>query len=242
MMGWDHSITEWPGLKRTTMIIWFQLPCYVQGCQPADQAAQSHIQPGMPLLPMALAPLLVPTGSGDTAPKRDLLGCCHPYGFAADVCLAQETHPCAWLTPAALLQHPGNVLGISSAGQAGSGDRGNKSELQQRGKLQGGVVSGWHAGARKARSSSGKRDKEWQAGLELLHHTGCSHGHRRRRRMLLQMGLVRCSPAVLHRTSSSSPEGAEGAATTSTSSPARWVWRVVVQRGFGCTLCTGWEA
>ena len=36
-------IIEWPGLKRTTMIIWFQPPCYVQGRQPADQAAQSHI-------------------------------------------------------------------------------------------------------------------------------------------------------------------------------------------------------
>jgi len=29
------------------MIIQFQPPCYVQGCQPADQAAQSHIQPGL---------------------------------------------------------------------------------------------------------------------------------------------------------------------------------------------------
>ena len=28
------------------MIILFQPPCYVQGHQPADQAAQSHIQPG----------------------------------------------------------------------------------------------------------------------------------------------------------------------------------------------------
>jgi len=36
-------IIEWPGLKRTTMVIWFQPPCYVQGCQPPDQAAQSHI-------------------------------------------------------------------------------------------------------------------------------------------------------------------------------------------------------
>ena len=25
-------------------------PCYVQGCQPADQAAQSHIQPGLKCL------------------------------------------------------------------------------------------------------------------------------------------------------------------------------------------------
>jgi len=29
------------------MIIEFQPPCYVQGCQPPDQAAQSHIQPGL---------------------------------------------------------------------------------------------------------------------------------------------------------------------------------------------------
>jgi len=25
-------------------------PCYVQGCQPADQAAQSHVQPGLECL------------------------------------------------------------------------------------------------------------------------------------------------------------------------------------------------
>jgi len=29
------------------MIIEFQPPCYVQGCQPLDQDAQSHIQPGL---------------------------------------------------------------------------------------------------------------------------------------------------------------------------------------------------
>ena len=40
---------EWPALKRTTMIMEFQPPCYVQGCQPPDQAAQSHIQPGLDL-------------------------------------------------------------------------------------------------------------------------------------------------------------------------------------------------
>ena len=28
----------------------FQPPCYVQGRQPADQAAQSHIQPGLECL------------------------------------------------------------------------------------------------------------------------------------------------------------------------------------------------
>ena len=42
----NHETTEWPGLKRTTMLIWFQPPCYEQGRQPPDQAAQSHIQPG----------------------------------------------------------------------------------------------------------------------------------------------------------------------------------------------------
>ena len=44
---WNHRITKWPGLKRTTMIIEFQPPCYVQGRQPPHQAAQSHIQPGL---------------------------------------------------------------------------------------------------------------------------------------------------------------------------------------------------
>jgi len=32
------------------MTIWLQPPCYVQGRQPADQAAQSHIQPGLECL------------------------------------------------------------------------------------------------------------------------------------------------------------------------------------------------
>ena len=32
------------------MIIEFQPPCYVQGHQPPDQAAQSHIQPGLECL------------------------------------------------------------------------------------------------------------------------------------------------------------------------------------------------
>jgi len=47
---WCHRIIEWPGLKRTTMIINFQPPCYVQGHQPPDQTAQSHIQPGLECL------------------------------------------------------------------------------------------------------------------------------------------------------------------------------------------------
>ena len=46
----NHRTIEWPGLKRTTMIIEFQPPRYVQGRQPADQAAQSHIQPGLECL------------------------------------------------------------------------------------------------------------------------------------------------------------------------------------------------
>ena len=45
-----HRIIEWPGLKRTTVIIKFQPPCYVQGCQPLDQAARSHIQLGLEFL------------------------------------------------------------------------------------------------------------------------------------------------------------------------------------------------
>ena len=32
------------------MTIEFQPPCYVQGHQPPDQAAQSHIQPGLECL------------------------------------------------------------------------------------------------------------------------------------------------------------------------------------------------
>ena len=44
------GIIEWPGLKRATMIIQFQPLCYVQGRQPPDQAAQSHIQPGLECL------------------------------------------------------------------------------------------------------------------------------------------------------------------------------------------------
>jgi len=37
-------------LKRTIMTIEFQPLCYVQGHQPLDQAAQSHIQPGLECL------------------------------------------------------------------------------------------------------------------------------------------------------------------------------------------------
>jgi len=45
-----HRIIEWPGLNRSTVTIEFQPPCYVQGHQPPDQAAQSHIQPGLECL------------------------------------------------------------------------------------------------------------------------------------------------------------------------------------------------
>ena len=41
----NHRIIE-----RTSKIIWFQPLCYLQGCQPPDQAAQSHIQPGLECL------------------------------------------------------------------------------------------------------------------------------------------------------------------------------------------------
>jgi len=50
LMMANQRITEWPGLKRTTMTIEFQPPCYVQGHQPPHQAAQSHIQPGLECL------------------------------------------------------------------------------------------------------------------------------------------------------------------------------------------------
>jgi len=46
----SHWITERPGLKRTTIIIYSQPPCYVQDRHPLDQAAQSHIQPGLECL------------------------------------------------------------------------------------------------------------------------------------------------------------------------------------------------
>jgi len=43
-LSWNHRIVEWPGLKRATMIIQFQAPCYVQGCQPPDQAVHRGVQ------------------------------------------------------------------------------------------------------------------------------------------------------------------------------------------------------
>jgi len=47
--GVIYWIREWPGLKGPQRSSSFN-PCYVQGCQPADQAAQSHIQPGLECL------------------------------------------------------------------------------------------------------------------------------------------------------------------------------------------------
>ena len=64
-LSWNHRIIEWPGLKRTTVIIQFQAPCYVQGCQPPDQAAQSHIQPGLECLQGSIHNLL-----GQPVPMR----------------------------------------------------------------------------------------------------------------------------------------------------------------------------
>ena len=39
----NAKVIEWPGLKRTIMIIEFQPPYYVQGHQSLDQAAQNQI-------------------------------------------------------------------------------------------------------------------------------------------------------------------------------------------------------
>ena len=44
--SWNHRIVEWPGLKRM-MIIEFQPPCYVHDCKQLEQAAGSHIHPGL---------------------------------------------------------------------------------------------------------------------------------------------------------------------------------------------------
>jgi len=60
----QYLIIEWPGLKRTTMIIEFQSPCCVQGHQPPDQAAQNHIQPpgmGHPQPPWATCSSATPS-------------------------------------------------------------------------------------------------------------------------------------------------------------------------------------
>ena len=45
-------VTEWPGVKRTTMIIEFQLDGSgeLEGHQTLDQTTQSHIQPGLECL------------------------------------------------------------------------------------------------------------------------------------------------------------------------------------------------
>jgi len=66
---WSHRSIERPGLKRTTMLILFQPPCYVQGRQPAAQAAQSHIQPGLECMDGFWRPL-APGGHGDQRTKH----------------------------------------------------------------------------------------------------------------------------------------------------------------------------
>ena len=45
-----HRMTERPGLKRTSQIMSFQPPFYVQGYQPPDQAASRVLPPQIPLL------------------------------------------------------------------------------------------------------------------------------------------------------------------------------------------------
>jgi len=50
MFPWCANHFIWPGLKMTTMLIRLQPPCYMQGRQPPDQAAQSHIHPGLQCL------------------------------------------------------------------------------------------------------------------------------------------------------------------------------------------------
>jgi len=46
-----HRIIERPGLKRTTMIIKFQPPCYVQGRQPPDQQPTTRLPRAQTRLP-----------------------------------------------------------------------------------------------------------------------------------------------------------------------------------------------
>jgi len=43
----DCRILEWLGMEGTSKIIQFQPPCHGKAHQPPDQAAQSHVQPGM---------------------------------------------------------------------------------------------------------------------------------------------------------------------------------------------------
>jgi len=42
---------EWPRLKRSSKMIWFQPPYYVQGCQPPDQASCLEPHPTGPWVP-----------------------------------------------------------------------------------------------------------------------------------------------------------------------------------------------
>jgi len=43
----SSEITEWLRLEGTFKIIWFQAPCYRQGCLPLDQVAHGPIQPAL---------------------------------------------------------------------------------------------------------------------------------------------------------------------------------------------------
>ena len=80
--GTTNRITEWPGFKRTTMIIQFQPPCYVQGRQPPDQAAQSHIQPGLEcLLVQFMEGRLSSLAHATLSPAKDLLSCTGAWGI-----------------------------------------------------------------------------------------------------------------------------------------------------------------
>ena len=47
MLKQHRRITEWPRVEKDHNAHPVPTPCYVQGHQPPDQAAQSHIQPGL---------------------------------------------------------------------------------------------------------------------------------------------------------------------------------------------------
>jgi len=69
------------------MIISFQPPCYVQGCQPPDQAAQSHIQPGLECLQASttsLGNLFQPKAIGGTIPEQREINGTLSMGMSGD--------------------------------------------------------------------------------------------------------------------------------------------------------------
>jgi len=88
-----HRIIEWPGLKRTTMIIEFQPPCYAQGCQPPDQAAQSHIQPG----------LECPRDGASTTSLGNLFQCVTTLYVKNFLLISNLNHSCLNLKPSLLV-------------------------------------------------------------------------------------------------------------------------------------------